>query len=120
MEKMVKRGQKIITKKKTNKTLGTMAIIAIVLLLMGFYDGPQELVEDVYTVRSGDTLRDVSEKYLARNTGGRRYILEFESGIRELNPELHHSVDIYPGQKIKINYWIKKEPAAKTTDQGKK
>lgn len=78
-----------------------------VVLLTGFCD-EQELVEATYTVKEGDTLRDISEKYLQLNTGGRRYILEFEQGIRELNPELWDNVTIYPGQVIRINYWVKK------------
>lgn len=78
------------------------------LLLTGLYDGPQKLVETTYEVQVGDTLRDISEKFLPLNTGGRRYILEFEQGIVELNPELQQDRGtIYPGQKIRINYWVK-------------
>lgn len=80
-----------------------------VTLLTGFYDGEQELVETVYTVREGDTLRDISERFLPLNTGGRRYILEFEQGIVELNPPLwENRGNIRPGQQIRINYWVKK------------
>ena len=79
-----------------------------VTLLTGFYDGNQKLVQTVYTVKDGDTLRDISEMFLPLNTGGRRYILEFEEGIVELNPELHgNRGNIYPGQQIKVNYWVK-------------
>ena len=79
-----------------------------VTLLTGFYDGNQKLVQTVYTVKDGDTLRDISEMFLPLNTGGRRYILEFEEGIVELNPELHgNRGNIYPGQEIRINYWVK-------------
>ena len=79
-----------------------------VTLLTGFYDGDQKLVQTVYTVKDGDTLRDISERFLPLNTGGRRYILEFEEGIVQLNPELHgNRGNIYPGQQIKINCWIK-------------
>ncbi|MDD7676918.1 MAG: LysM domain-containing protein [Anaerovibrio sp.] len=79
-----------------------------VTLLTGFYDGDQKLVQTVYTVKDGDTLRDISEMFLPLNTGGRRYILEFEEGIVELNPELHgNRGNIYPGQEIRINYWVK-------------
>ena len=79
-----------------------------VTLLTGFYDGDQKLVQTVYTVKDGDTLRDISERFLPLNTGGRRYILEFEEGIVELNPELHgNRGNIYPGQEIRINYWVK-------------
>ena len=79
-----------------------------VTLLTGFYDGDQKLVQTVYTVKEGDTLRGISEMYLPLNTGGRRYLLEFEEGIVELNPELHgNRGNIYPGQEIRINYWVK-------------
>ena len=91
------------------RVAGTVAGSALaVLLLTGFYDGPQKLVETTYEVQAGDTLRDISEKFLPLNTGGRRYILEFEEGIVELNPELQQDRGtIYPGQKIRINYWVK-------------
>ena len=82
--------------------------VLAVTLLTGFYDGDQKLVQTVYTVKDGDTLRDISEMFLPLNTGGRRYILEFEEGIVELNPELlGNRGNIYPGQQIKVNYWVK-------------
>lgn len=78
------------------------------MLLTGFCENEQRLVETVYTVREGDTLRGISERFLPLNTGGRRYILEFEEGIVELNSELQRDRgSIYPGQKIRINYWVK-------------
>ena len=78
-----------------------------VTLLTGAYSGDQKLVATVYTVREGDTLRDISERFLPLNTGGRRYIREFEEGIVELTPELwENRGSIYPGQKIRINYWV--------------
>ena len=79
-----------------------------VTLLTGFYDGNETPGPAVYTVKDGDALRDISEMFLPLNTGGRRYILEFEEGIVELNPELHgNRGNIYPGQQIKVNYWVK-------------
>lgn len=91
------------------RVAGTIIIaVTAVMFLTGFYDGPQKLVEDVYTVKEGDTLRDISERFLPLNTGGRRYILEFEQGIVELNPALWDNRGlIYPGQELRINYWIK-------------
>lgn len=95
------------------KFVGGAALIGAAILLTGFYDGDQELVEETYTVQKGDTLRHIAEQYLEKNTGGRRYILEFEEGIIENNPELQHgnAGNIKPGQKIKITYWVKKGDA---------
>lgn len=79
-------------------------------LLTGFYDGPQQRREITYTVKTGDTLYDIAEAHLPLNTGGRRYILEFEESIVELNPELWEDRGkIYPGQQLKISYWVKEE-----------
>lgn len=66
------------------------------------------LVEETYTVRSGDTLWDIAEEYVAKNTGTRRYILEYKEGIYENNPWL---VDrkglIRPGDELQMTYWVK-------------
>ena len=66
------------------------------------------LVEEVYTVRPGDTLWGIAEEYVAKNTGTRRYILEYKSGIEELNPWLleRHGM-IYPGDKLTLTYWVR-------------
>ena len=68
------------------------------------------LVEEVYVVKSGDTLWDIAETYLRKNTGTKRYILEYKSGIEELNPWLleRHGM-IYPGDKLKVTYWVKED-----------
>ena len=68
------------------------------------------LVEETYVVQPGDTLWSISETYLAKNTGTRRYILEYKSGIEELNPWLleRHGM-IYPGDRLDITYWVKGE-----------
>ncbi len=66
------------------------------------------LVEETYTVRPGDTLWGIAEEYVAKNTATRRYILEYKSGIEENNPWLleRHGM-IYPGDEIKVTYWVK-------------
>ena len=68
------------------------------------------LVEEVYTVRPGNTLWGIAETYCAKNTGTRRYILAYKDDIYELNPWL---VDrkgmICPGDKIKVTYWVKED-----------
>ena len=71
-------------------------------------DGHAVLVEEVYVVRPGDTIWGIAETYLKKNTGTRRYILEYKSGIEELNPWLmERKGEIYPGDKIKVTYWVK-------------
>nr|WP_325191334.1 LysM domain-containing protein [uncultured Selenomonas sp.]DAS96825.1 MAG TPA: Lysin motif [Caudoviricetes sp.]DAT02687.1 MAG TPA: Lysin motif [Caudoviricetes sp.] len=68
------------------------------------------LVEETYTVRPGDTLWDIAEEYTRKNTGTRRYILEYKSGIEELNPWLmERKGEIYPGDEIRVTYWVKEE-----------
>ena len=102
-----KRGIESVVK----KCLTGAVLIGAAVLLTGFYEGDQQLVEETYVVKKGDTLRHIAETYLEKNTGGRRYILEFEEGIIENNPTLQHgnSGNIHPGQKLKITYWVKKE-----------
>lgn len=70
------------------------------------------LVEEVYVVKSGDTLWDIAETYVRKNTGTRRYILEYKSGIEELNPWLleRHGM-IYPGDELTLTYWVKGDDA---------
>lgn len=66
------------------------------------------LVEEVYVVKPGDTLWDIAETYRRKNTGTRRCILEYKSGIEENNPWLleRHGM-IYPGDKLTLTYWVK-------------
>ena len=68
------------------------------------------LVEEVYVVKPGDTIWGIAEEYVAKNTGTRRYILEYKSGMEELNPWLlDRNGMIYPGDEIKVTYWVKGE-----------
>ena len=106
-------------KKALKKAAICAALAAAGLLACGwkwglcFYQGDQVLIEDTYTVQKGDTLRSISEAFLQKNTGSRRYILEFEQGIIELNPILQGKAGttIHPGDKLRINYWVTKEAA---------
>lgn len=66
------------------------------------------LVEETYVVKAGDTLWGIAEEYLQKNNGTRRYILEYKSGIEELNPWLlERKGMIYPGDKLTLTYWVK-------------
>ena len=72
------------------------------------------LVEEVYTVKPGDTIWGIAEEYLRKNNGTRRYILEYKSGIEELNPWLlERKGMIYPGDKLTLTYWVKGEEEQK-------
>lgn len=66
------------------------------------------LVEEVYVVKPGDTLWGIAETYCAKNTGTRRYILEYKSGIEELNPWLvERKGEIFPSDELRLTYWVK-------------
>ena len=68
------------------------------------------LVEETYVVRPGDTIWGIAEEYCAKNTGTRRYILEYKSGMEELNPWLlDRKGEIYPSDEIKVTYWVKEK-----------
>lgn len=74
------------------------------------WDGGKEavLVEEVYTVRPGDTIWDIAERYTEKNTGTKRYILEYKSGIEENNPWLlERKGMIYPGDQLVLTYWVR-------------
>ena len=89
------------------------AFVAAASLLSGacnpWDDGKNAvLVEEVYVVRPGDTIWGIAEEYCAKNTGTRRYILEYKSGIEELNPWLaERKGEIYPGDKLTLTYWVR-------------
>jgi len=104
------RDRRIIHKVKDFAKKGTVtaALIGATFILTGAYSGNQKLIETTYTVQDGDTLWNISETFMKKNTGGTRYILEFMEGVKELNPELVKSKgEIYPGQVLRINYWVK-------------
>ena len=66
------------------------------------------LIEETYVVRPGDTIWGISEELCAKNTGTKRYILEYKSGMEELNPWLlDRKGEIYPGDKLTLTYWVK-------------
>ena len=97
------------------KVIAGCVIAGLAILLTGacnpWEDGRNAvLVEEVYVVRPGDTIWGIAETYCAKNTGTRRYILEYKEGIYENNPWL---VDrkglIRPGDELQMTYWVKGE-----------
>lgn len=95
--------------KAIKRFLAGTALVGVAVVFAGFYDGDQVLVETVYTVQEGDTLWSISEDFLKKNTGGRRYILEFKEGIKENNAWLVDTHEqIKPGDKLTVTYWVKK------------
>lgn len=100
-------------RKRRRMALKGLAIAGLLLVsawALGASESHQRLVETTYTVKEGDTLWAISEEYMAKNTGSRRYILEFKEGIKELNPwllESHEQIQV--GQVLRINYFVKDE-----------
>ena len=87
------------------------ALCAVAALSLGAADShhPYDMVEEIYTVQKGDTLWTIGEEYMAKNTYGPRYLLEFIEGIKQNNEELVKSHgQVEPDQKIKITYWVAK------------
>lgn len=87
--------------------VGGAIVIGALVFGTGFYQVDGVLVETEYIVQRGDCLREISEAYLEKNTYGSRYILEFEESIHELNPWIRKQGCLYPGDRIRINYWVK-------------
>lgn len=71
-----------------------------------------ELVQEVYTVERGDTLWSIADTYMKKNIYGPREIREFKEGIIQSNideyPQIKYGY-IYPGDDLKINYWIERK-----------
>lgn len=96
------------------KVIVGCALAGLAILFAGAASEPWDdgekavLVEETYVVRPGDTVWDIAETYCAKNTGTRRYILEYKSGMEEMNPWLlERRGMIYPGDEIKVTYWVK-------------
>lgn len=94
------------------KLLICAGLFTIAFASCGF-DHRGKLVEDTYTVKEGDTLWSISAKYMEKNTHEPRDIREFMAGIVELNYDRifkgRKPALIYPGDELRINYWIMKD-----------
>ena len=72
------------------------------------------LIEETYVVRPGDTIWGIAEEFCAKNTGTKRYILEYKAGMEENNPWLvERDGMIYPGDELTLTYWVKGEEEQK-------
>ena len=97
----------------TGKKAVTGAAIALAAILCAgaaTHDGGKNavLVEETYVVRPGDTIWGIAEEFCAKNTGTKRYILEYKEGMYENNPWLvERDGLIYPGDKLNMTYWVK-------------
>jgi nucleoid-associated protein YgaU len=90
------------------KALAIAGLMAVGAVSIGFNNGSAELVETTHVVQPGETLWSISEDYLEKNTYGDRYILEFMSGIEELNPWLlDNDRQVNVGDEIRVNYFTK-------------
>ena len=96
------------------KVIVGCALAGLAILFAGAAGEPWDkgrnavLVKEVYVVKPGDTLWGISETYLRKNTGTRRYILEYKEGIYENNPWLVERKGlIQPGDQLVLTYWKK-------------
>lgn len=87
----------------------SIAVGMVVFLLTGMDNQPKgHLVSETYTVSAGDTLDDISYRYMAKSSV-HRDVREFREGIVELNwDKFAGRVPgmIYPGDKLLVNYWV--------------
>lgn len=88
-----------------------IAIIALAITSCGNAENKGTLRSEIYIVKAGDTLWDISAKYMERNTYGKRDIREFYHGIIENNYDSvfkdRKGCEIYPGDKLVITWWEK-------------
>ncbi|MPM34909.1 hypothetical protein SDC9_81499 [bioreactor metagenome] len=87
-----------------------VAVIALAVTSCGNTSQKGVMHSEVYTVSRGDTLWDISAKYIDRNTHGSRDIREFYCGIIENNWQVFEGRrhgDVHAGDKLTITWWTK-------------
>lgn len=97
-----------IIKRICHSTLGVAVAAVVIACLLGWSQQHQEMQEEIYIVRSGDTLSEIAEAYAPKDTAGGRDAGEMMQSIVENNAELQTSRIIHPGQQLKITYWVEK------------
>lgn len=103
------------------KALAAILLIATLAVCLGFGQAkiPGKMIEETYTVKTGDTLWSVGEKFIAKNTYSARDVREFQEGIYELNYQTvflnresqgwARPKEVFPGDKLQIVYWVKED-----------
>ena len=92
-----------------DKILQIAAVIFIAAFTLGFLSGAvteyslakNKIVEEIYTVKKGDTLMDICIEYRKRDCRT-PYILEYMDEIRRINPDINSNLKV--GDEIKIQY----------------
>ena len=86
-----------------------IAAIGLAVVSCGNAQPKGNLVTETYIVQAGDTLDDISYRYMAKSSKPRD-VREFRDGIIELNWDAVFASRppgmIYPGDHLKINYWV--------------
>lgn len=96
-----------------NKIVQIVAVVFIAAFTLGFFVGrdvefsltKNKIVEEIYTVKQGDTFMDICIEYRKRDCRN-PYILEYMDEIRRLNPKVDSNLKV--GDEIKIQYREKK------------
>ena len=81
------------------------AIVTLSALSMSATYPDVQMTTEIYTVKPGDTLWNITEHYHARDVRN-IYILDFKDEIERRNPELRGRI-LQPGDKIEIEYAIR-------------
>ncbi len=93
-----------------DKILQIVAVVFIAAFTLGFLSGAiteyslatkNKIVEEIYTVKKGDTLMDICIEYRKRDCRN-PYILEYMDEIRRINPDINLNLKV--GEEIKIQY----------------
>lgn len=86
-----------------------LVLLIIVSIASVSFAQSYKFVHYEYEVKEGDTLIGISQKFMAKNTYGKRSLEEFMSGIIEINPPLWKDKKVYAGEKLMINWFERME-----------